>query len=99
MKIIERLVNLQVYENDRIITPKLQDFYVKFPTKETFILEVFSNYSSSHIFNLLIIKLISECLRSCLLIYSIFFAAVVPRKKHELPQSAFKLREHKKKQS
>jgi len=41
MKIIERLIKLQVNENDRIITPKIQDFYVNFPTKETFILEVF----------------------------------------------------------
>jgi hypothetical protein len=80
VKINERLVKLQVNENDRIITPKIQDFYVNFPTKWTFILEGFSNYNSSHILNLLIFKLISKCLRSCLLIYSILLLLLFPGK-------------------
>ena len=34
VNIIEGLVKLQVNENDRIIKPNIQDFYVNFPTKE-----------------------------------------------------------------
>jgi len=37
----EGLVKIQVNENDRMITPNIQEIYVNFPTKEMFILEVF----------------------------------------------------------
>jgi len=80
VKIIEGLVKLHLNKNDRIIAPNMQDLYVNLPTEEKFILEVFSNYNSSQILNLSFIKLISECLRSCFLIYSTFVAAVVPQK-------------------
>jgi len=65
VRLIEGLVKLQANENDRIIKPKVQDFYVNFLAKDKFILEVFS-IITVHIFqNLSIIKLISECLKAC----------------------------------
>jgi len=89
VRLIEGLVKLQANENDRIIKPKVQDFYVNFLAKDKFILEVFS-IITVHIFqNLSIIKLISECLKACW---------CCSPEKHGHPQSTFQLIQHRRKE-